>query len=259
PGLAPVARTLLGVGLVGVGAAVFLATEGQLSAARDGLLATAVVVAGLALVTGPFWLRTVRELGDERRARIREQERAEIAAHVHDSVLHTLALIQRHVDDPREVQRLARSQERTLRTWLYRPEAAEEGTLVAGVERIAGEVEEAHGAPLDVVVVGDCPLDAPVNAMLAAAREAMVNAAKYAGEATVSVYAEVEPGQVTLYVRDRGPGFDLDDVPPDRLGIRESVVGRMRRNGGRAHVRSTPGEGTEVELTMLLTSQEGAR
>jgi len=248
-GASPWLRTLLGIALVAVGGGLFLAAEGQLRAAREGLIATLVVVAGLALVTGPFWLRTVRELSDERRERIRSQERAELAAHVHDSVLHTLALIQRRAEDPREVQRLARAQERALRTWLYRPRAAHEGTLSAAVERVAAEVEEGHGVPFDVVVVGDCPLDAALGAMLLALREAMVNAAKYAGCATVSVYAEIEPEQVTVFVRDRGPGFDPEAVPTDRMGVRESIAGRMDRNRGRAVIRSSE-EGTEVELSM---------
>lgn len=255
PGIGPWVRTVAGVVLVVGGGALFLAAEGQLAAAREGLFATAVVVAGLALVTGPFWLRTVRELAEERRARIRSQERAEVAAHVHDSVLHTLALIQRQSDDPREVQRLARSQERALRSWLYRPSVADGGMLAAAMEAVAAEVEEGHGVPLDVVVVGDCPLDARLTALLAAAREAMVNAAKYAGMAPVSVYAEVEEDEVTVFVRDRGPGFDQDLVPPDRMGVRESIIGRMRRNGGRAVVRSAGEEGTEVELAVPREEQ----
>ncbi len=190
-----------------------------------------------------------RDLAAERAARIREQERAELAAHVHDSVLHTLTLIQRHVDDPRAVARLARAQERELRAWLYRPVADPDTTLTAALERMAAEVEDAHAVSVEVVTVGDCDLDERLRAMLHATREAVVNAAKYAG-GSISLFAEVEPHQVTVFVRDRGEGFVLAAVPPDRMGVRQSILGRMERNGGRATVRGAPGEGTEVQLEM---------
>jgi signal transduction histidine kinase len=191
-----------------------------------------------------------RDLAAERNARIREQERAEVAAHVHDSVLHTLTLIQRHVDDPREVARLARAQERELRAWLYRPATEPGSTVETGLEQVAAEVEDAHGVAIEVVVVADAPLDERLGALLQASREALVNAAKYAGQSPISVYAEVEPTQVTVFVRDRGPGFDPAGVPADRLGLRQSVVGRMQRHGGAAEVRSRAGTGTEVQLSM---------
>ena len=248
-----VLRILAGVVLVVVGVAVLLTHGSGVGAAGRLGLASLVVVAGLALVSGPWWVRMARDLADERAARIREQERAEIAAHVHDSVLHTLALIQRNVEDPREVTRLARAQERELRAWLYRPaEQADEAdrTLRHGLERAAAEVEDAHGTTVQVVVVGDAPLDERARALLLAAREALVNAAKYARGAPVDLYAEVEAERITVYVRDRGPGFDPEAVPPDRLGVRQSILGRMERNGGRARVRSAPGGGTEVELEM---------
>jgi signal transduction histidine kinase len=251
------ARALLGLALVVGGLAVFLAGRNDTSGVTQVVVAVLVVVAGIVLISGPWWLRMARELAAERAARIREQERAEIAAHVHDSVLHTLTLIQRHVEDPREVTRLARAQERELRTWLYRPVADPDTTLTAAIERAAAQVEDAHGVAVDVVVVGDVALDDRLRAMLLATREALVNAAKYAGGAPISVYAEVEPDQVTVFVRDRGPGFELAAVPEDRLGVRQSVIGRMARNGGRATVRSTPGEGTEVALEMPVS--EGAR
>jgi signal transduction histidine kinase len=199
-------------------------------------------------------MRMARDLTAERSARIREQERAEVAAHVHDSVLHTLTLIQRHVDDPREVARLARSQERELRGWLYRPVRTTAETMTSALERVAAEVEDAHGVTVETVVVGDCPLDESLAAVRDAAREALVNAAKYAPDSAISLYAEVEPGQVTVFVRDRGPGFDVDAVPDDRLGLRESVVGRMARHGGTAVVRSVIGDGTEVQLGMPRTT-----
>lgn len=247
------ARTAVGVALVLVGGGLFLASRGQLQQARQGLMATAVAVTGLALVTGPWWLRTVRELATERRERIRSQERAELAAHVHDSLLQTLTLIQRHAGDAREVQRLARAQERDLRGWLYRTERPpDDRHLVSALGGIVAEVEDRHGATLDLVAVGgDAPVEPVLSALLAAAREAMVNAARYAGAyGPVSVYAEMEPTQVSVFVRDRGPGFDLADVPPDRLGVRESIIGRMQRHGGRATVRRVAGRGTEVALVM---------
>jgi signal transduction histidine kinase len=161
-------------------------------------------------------------------------------------VLQTLALIQKAADDPREVTRLARGQERELRGWLYRP--AGPVAFAASLEQAAAEVEEAHRTPVEVVVVGDCPTDARVGALVAAAREAMVNAAKHAGTPQVRVFAEVEPDRVTVFVRDRGIGFDPATVGADRYGLAQSVVGRMERNGGTARIRSTPGEGTEIQL-----------
>ena len=241
-----VIRALAGAALLAAGLAGFLATRGELGAARDGLLSTVVVVLGLVLLTAPFWLRMTADLRAERRERIRSQERAEVAAHVHDSVLQTLALIQKAADDPREVTRLARGQERELRGWLYRPPS--DATFAVALEQAAAEVEEAHRTPVEVVVVGDCPADARLGALVAAAREAMVNAAKHSGADQVRVFAEVEPDRVTVFVRDRGAGFEPAAVAADRYGLAQSVVGRMERNGGTAKVRSTPGEGTEVEL-----------
>jgi signal transduction histidine kinase/phage shock protein PspC (stress-responsive transcriptional regulator) len=250
-----VARAAAGAMIVGAGIVLFLATRGQLDEARGSLLVIAAAVVGLLLIAGPYLLRIVRELDAERWERIRSQERAELAAHVHDSVLHTLTLIQRHAEDPRQVLRLARAQERQLRAWLYRPADADEATLAESVRRTAAEIEDAHGARIDVVCVGDRELDERLVAQVQAAREAMVNAAKYAGDGPISVYVEVEPDQATVFVRDRGSGFDLAAVPADRLGVRESIIGRMRRNGGKAVIRGGPGEGTEVQLEMALTTR----
>jgi len=247
PGLV---RAAAGIALIVAGGGAILVGPVDLNGTSGGVVASLVVVLGLALVSGPWWMRMVRDLNAERSARIREQERAEVAAHVHDSVLHTLTLIQRNVDDPREVARLARAQERELRSWLYRPRTEPEATTASEVERVAAEVEDNHGVAIEVVVVGDTPLDEQLEAVVHATREALVNAAKYAGGSAISVYAEVEPEQVTVFVRDRGPGFDLDAVPEDRLGLRQSVVGRMQRHGGRATVRSESGAGTEVQLEM---------
>ncbi len=231
---------LLVVGLIG-----FLASRGQLAVARAGLLSTVVVVVGLVLLSSPWWVAMSSDLTRERRERIRSQERAELAAHLHDSVLQTLTLIQRAAGSPAEVARLARSQERELRTWLYARRAGE-GNLSAALEAVAAEVEELHQVPVEVVVVGDLPLDERVTALVAATREAVVNAARHSGAPLVDVYAEVEPALVSVFVRDRGIGFDPATVPEDRHGLSGSVHGRMARHAGRASVRSAPGDGTEV-------------
>lgn len=256
--LLPLARGAAGVILVGIGVTGFLVVQGSASHIGVILQAALAVLVGVALITGPYLVRMTQDLSAERRERIRAQERAEVAAHVHDSVLHTLTLIQRHADDPREVAKLARAQERELRAWLYRPEGNgrddEPATLAEAVRRAAAEVEDAHGVPVEVVCVGDCPLDERLGAQMQAAREAMVNAAKYGGDEPVQVYAEVEEHKVFVSVRDRGPGFDLDSVPDDRMGVRESIIGRMKRNGGEARLRSAPGGGTEVELEMERSS-----
>jgi signal transduction histidine kinase len=251
-------RSIIGTLLVAGGLVAFLAQKIHPGQAGQVLLGSTVVLAGVAVVLAPWLLRLWRDLDTERRERIRSQERAEVAAHVHDSVLHTLTLIQRSAHDSREVQRLARAQERDLRAWLYEPKADAEQDLAAAVRRAAAEVEDHHGLPIEVVCVGDCPLDERLGAMLQAAREAMVNAAKYAdGEpgdqartSSLSVYAEVAGDEVSIFVRDRGKGFDLDAVPEDRMGLRESIIGRMERNGGKAEIRTAPGEGTEVRLEM---------
>jgi signal transduction histidine kinase len=205
---------------------------------------------------GPWWLGLARDLAVERRQRVRTEERADMAATIHDSVLQTLALIQRSSDDPREVTRLARAQERELRAWLFegRPpgsfDAALVTTLAQGVAVVESEVEESHGVALESVVVGDCPMTDELRALLAAGREAAVNAAAWSGAATVSVYLEVEPARVSMFVRDRGQGFDPGAVSADRRGISDSIRARMARHGGTADIRSVPGQGTEVELVM---------
>ncbi|WP_107103609.1 MULTISPECIES: ATP-binding protein [unclassified Streptomyces] len=252
-----VTRGLVGVALVGTGLAVFVVVRGSVAQLGTALTAAVAVLTGIALLAGPWLVRMSQDLTEERTMRIRAQERAEVAAHVHDSVLHTLTLIQRNAENAAEVRRLARAQERELRNWLYKPEGTgkdkdeEPGTVAEAVKRAAAEVEDKHGVPLEVVVVGDCPLDDGLVAQMQAAREAMVNAAKYGGEGgAVQVYAEVEGRRVFVSVRDRGPGFDLDAVPEDRMGVRESIIGRMQRNGGSARLRSVPDGGTEVELEM---------
>ncbi|MFB7944663.1 PspC domain-containing protein [Kitasatospora phosalacinea] len=246
-------RVLSGVLLVVAGIIGYFVTQGVDSPVALVVESSLAVVAGVLVLGGPSMLRMWQDLGAERTARIRAQERAEIAAHVHDSVLHTLTLIQRRAEDPKEVLRLARAQERELRLWLYRPEAAAEAapdTLAERLREIVAEVEDRHGVHLELVCVGDCPMDEKVASQMQAAREAMVNAAKYGGGGPVQVYAEVEGRTVSVFVRDHGPGFDPDDLPEDRMGVRESIIGRMRRNGGTARVRPAPDGGTEVELEM---------
>ena len=249
----PLLIVLGGIGLVIVGVTSFLAANNALAQARAGALAIGATLIGVLLVTGPWLWRLLRELSAERRARIREQERAEVAAHVHDSVLQTLALVQSKADDPHEVRRLARRQERELREWLYTSPAAAasagETSFAGSLRQAAADVEDAHAVSVDVVVVGDAPLDEPLIATIAAAREGMVNAAKSSGAPSVSVFAEVTDRGVEVFVRDRGSGFDPDHIPADRRGIRESIVGRMTRNGGKAAIRSGP-TGTEVTLTV---------
>jgi signal transduction histidine kinase len=247
-------RTLLGVALVVSGAIGFLVAQDEFEQASRGLVFTAVVVGGLAVIAAPWLAGLWKELQLERRERIRQEERAEVAAMVHDSVLHTLTLIQRVAHDSREVVRLARSQERELRNWLYQPAQDADATVAAAVRRIAAEEEDAHGVPIEVVCVGDLDLDSGgrLAAMLKAARQSMVNAAKYSESPSISVYAEVEGEEVTIFVKDRGKGFDLEAVPLDRMGIRESIIGRMERHGGAARVRTELGEGTEVMLTMKV-------
>ncbi|MCM3263716.1 PspC domain-containing protein [Streptomyces thermoviolaceus] len=249
-------RAGAGVLLVTAGVSTLLVLQGSAAHLGSVLQAALAVLVGITLLAGPYLVRMTQDLSEERLMRIRAQERAEIAAHVHDSVLHTLTLIQRNAENPGEVRRLARAQERDLRAWLYRPQGSgkdddEPATLAEAVKRNAAEVEDKHGVPIEVVVVGDCPLDERIGAQMQAAREAMVNAAKYGGDGgPVQVYAEVEGRTVFVSVRDRGPGFDLDAIPADRMGVRESIIGRMERNGGTARVRAVPDGGTEVELEM---------
>ncbi len=248
------ARIAAGVACVVVGLAAFVVSVDSWRALRGTFVATVAVVIGVALVVGPGVSRLVHALVAERRERIRADERAEVAAHLHDSVLQTLALVQRRADEPREVVRLARMQERELRGWLLAgdaPAASASTSLGAALEELAASIEAEQGVPVEVVRVRDCGIDG-TEPLRAAAREAILNAARHSGAAIVSVYLEVEPEQATIFVRDRGRGFDPDAVPVDRGGISQSIVGRMTRAGGRAGVRSVPNEGTEVELVLPL-------
>ena len=247
-GLAAYARVAAGVLLVLLALVVFGATGSSFGDARVALVAALLGVAGLALVVGPWVFRLASDLGAEREERIRVEERADVAAHLHDSVLQTLALIQKSSHDPATVARLARAQERDLRSWLYAGESIDESSVAGALRAAAAEVEDAHGVSVDVVAVGDCELVEPLRAIVQATREAVTNAAKHAGTGRVDVYAEVSADAVDVFVRDRGAGFSLDDVPQDRYGVRRSILDRMQRHGGTAELRSAPGEGTEVRL-----------
>ncbi|HKH87879.1 MAG TPA: PspC domain-containing protein [Acidimicrobiales bacterium] len=247
-------RVLGGVA-VGIGGLVLLLIGHATTRAARPIAGLLLIIAAIIVIFGPWWLRVARELVVERQARARAEERADLAARVHDSVLQTLALIQRRADQPQQVVQLARAQERELRSWLFNGEVpgsagAQDATFSAGVHRIQGEVETLHGVPVDAVVVGDCELDDGLRALLAAGREAAINAAKWSGASSVSLFGEVEATDVSLFVRDRGVGFDPEAVGTDRKGIAESVRGRMTRQGGTAVIRSEIGHGTEVALTM---------
>ena len=249
---ASVVRVVLGGALVVAGVGAFLATQGAFQAVGQGLLAVAVILGGLGLVFGPWLWRLWNALVEERSERIRADERAEMAAHLHDSVLQTLALIQRGADDPRTVVGLARRQERELRAWLFgRAPARPDLDLGEALEAVAATVEQHHGVTIEIVRVGgECALDDQLRALVAAAQEAMVNAARHSGAGVIAVYEEADADEVTVFVRDRGRGFDPGAVRTDRGGIAESITGRMQRHGGTAVIRSHPGQGTEVELSL---------
>jgi signal transduction histidine kinase len=234
-----------GIALAGLG--VILLLQGGSAPAQ--LLAPGAVAGALLLVGGPWLWRLAIERDAERSARIRTEERADVAARVHDSVLQTLALIQRHAGEPRRVATLARRQERELRGWLYaaRPLGDDGTSLVAALSAAAADVEELHGVRIELASAGDAP---PQTAIVLAAREAMTNAAKFAGVEEIDVYADVVADEIAVFVRDRGAGFDPAAVPEDRQGIRDSIKGRLERAGGTAFVTSAPGAGTEVELRL---------
>jgi len=268
----------VGISLVILGGLATLAAVGDLRSIGRSAAGAAVLTAGAVLLFGPWMARLARNLTDERRQRIRSEERSEMAAHLHDGVLQTLALIQKRAGDDKAVRSLARRQERELRSWLYgargpggvprvpngdadatfggsrRPVGGTPpvppGTVATLLRRELDDVEDRYGVRLDAVLVGDAPLDDAGRALVAAGREAALNAARHAGVDTVDVYLEVEPDRVSLFVRDRGRGFDPAAVPPDRRGVADSISARVRRHGGTAEVRSAPGEGAEIELSV---------
>ena len=256
-----IVRDLAGVGCV-LGGVVLLVDSNPHQSVLRPLGGVLLVIIGFLLVFGPWWLSIAADFVAERQAREFAEERVDMAARLHDSVLQTLALIQRRADDPQTVRQLARAQERDLRAWLFdgrKPSAGNEtgGTIAEAVQLLVGEVEHLHGVRVEAITVGDCPLDDGLTALLAAGREAVVNAAKWSGAEVVSVFVEVEPQSVSFYVRDRGRGFDVDTVPADRRGMSESIRGRMDRHGGTATIDSRPGEGTEVTLEMPRNQRNG--
>lgn len=240
--------TVLGLALVAVGVLVFVDQN-----AGDGgggaLLESSAVAVALLLVVVPWAWRLAVERDAERTARIRSQERAEMAARVHDSVLQTLALVQRESADPRRVAALARRQERELRAWLYPHPQASDGGLAAAIDAAAAEVEELHGVPVELVRTGDAPRDDRVEALVLAAREAMANAARHSEADEISVFVDVDDEEIAIFVRDRGRGFDPDIAAVPGHGIAESIRGRMERAGGTVAISSSP-DGTEVELRL---------
>ncbi|HEX8780001.1 MAG TPA: PspC domain-containing protein [Nocardioides sp.] len=251
-GWASYARVVAGALLIVVALGIFALGAGPFQVAGDILVAAGIGVVGLALVVVPWAIRLVDDLAAERTERVRTQERADVAAHLHDSVLQTLALIQKNAGSPTTVARLARAQERDLRSWLFDAAPPGEATVVGALRATAAQVEDAHGVAVDVVNVGDSDLTEALRPVVDASREAITNAAKHAGAERIDVFAEVGGGAVDVFVRDRGVGFETRAVPADRLGVRESILGRMERHGGQAEVRSAPGEGTEVWLHLPL-------
>ena len=233
---------VLAVVLLTAGAVVFLGRNGS----SNAFVAPGAVAGALLLVVGPW----VWQLAGERTERIRLAERAEVAARVHDSVLQTLALVQRHADDPLRVASLARRQERELRRWLYGSGVGEAATLLDALSEAAADVEELHRVRVELVGAGDAPLDDAVGQLVLAAREAMTNAAKFSGSDEIAVYAECADDGITVFVRDRGAGFDRGSIAPGGRGLTDSIEGRMARAGGSASIVSAPGSGTEVELRL---------
>ncbi|QIX25842.1 PspC domain-containing protein [Nocardioides sp. JQ2195] len=250
------ARILAGGALILGGLGVFALTSGGVHLAREIVVASLLGVLGLALVLGPWVFRLAADLGEERAERVRSQERADVAAHLHDSVLQTLALIQNNASDPATVARLARAQERDLRTWLFAEHKEEGESIAASLRALTAEVEDAWSVTVETVTVGDTPVTEAVWPIVHATREAMTNAAKHAGTGKIDVYAEVSPSAVEIFVKDRGRGFDPESVAEDRQGVRGSIVARMERHGGSAQIRSTPDVGTEVVLRMPLQEEK---
>ncbi|MFL6067802.1 MAG: PspC domain-containing protein [Gaiellaceae bacterium] len=238
-----------GLIVAGAGAVLLLESGG----AKTTVLAPGAIAGALLLIAGPWLWRLALERDAERAARIRSDERSEVAARVHDSVLQTLALIQRHAQEPRRVASLARRQERELRGWLYgdRP-LGDQSSLVAALSAVAADIEELHGVRVELASAGDATAEEP---LVLAAREAMTNAAKFAGVEEIDVYVDVEDDVVSVFVRDRGTGFDRAAVPDDRRGIVESIEGRLARAGGSAVISAAPGGGTEVELRLPRVAQ----
>ena len=251
-----IARVGAGGVLIAFAGLYFITQERGWGAVVDLSLALGVALVGLALILGPWITKLLGDLTDERRARVRSEERADVAAHLHDSVLQTLALLQKNAGDQATVATLARRQERELRAWLYGNDEQPNDSLVAALRASAADVEDAHHVPVEVIAVGDAALDSDVAAVAKAAREAMINAAKHARVDRIDVYAEADGKTVEVFVRDRGVGFDPGSMAEDRMGVRGSIVGRVERHGGTVTIRSSPGEGTEIAMTMPVRTPD---
>lgn len=243
------ARTILGLGLVGAAVGMVIASQSGLGELPRVFAMTGLLLAGTALVVAPWAYRSRIALQQAQEEKVRADERADMAAHLHDSVLQTLALIQKRANEPKTVAMLARKQERELRTWLY-GDAIREETVKAALAAAAAAVDDERNIPVEVVCVGDCDLTEDLEAMIRAAREAMMNAAKHSGAPKIDVYAEVSDDLVEIFVRDRGRGFAMSDIADDRMGVKGSIIGRMNRHGGTARIRSSAEDGTEVRLEM---------
>lgn len=250
-------RVVAGALLIAAAIALFLAQHTGLNTVRNLVFAIAITIAAAALLLGPWIWKIGRRLSEEQRDRIRSEERAEMAAHLHDSVLQTLALIQRS-GETGEATSLARRQERELRAWLYRRTGPEQrATLNDAIDALAARVEESYRVRVDAVVVGDRPLDERLKALVDACGEAATNAARHSQADSISLYVEADNSGATAFVRDQGKGFDASSVPHDRRGIADSIKGRVERYGGTASITTSPGEGTEVHLYMPRNGNGG--
>jgi signal transduction histidine kinase len=247
---APLVRWVIGAILAIAGVAALADRTGGLRDVGRSVSAIAIALAGIGVIAAPALGRLLSNLDTERTLRVREEERAALAAHLHDSVLQSLVLIQR-ADDPRRMASLARRQERELRSWLYGVGAVgEPSSLTAAVESMATAIEVDHEMRVEAVVVGDAPLDETARSFLGALREAATNSARHSGADHIDVYVEADATELVGFVRDTGVGFDPAAVPPDRHGIADSIVGRIDRAGGRVVLTSRPGDGTEVEIEL---------
>lgn len=247
-GLASYLRLVAGVVMM-VGAIILISVGGgSWGQVREVGIAATLGIFGIGFIVGPWLFRLSSDLSEERAERIRSQERADVAAHLHDSVLQTLALIQKSAHDPGAVARLARAQERDLRSWLFDSTGGDPTTLAAALRVLVGEVDETYGVPVEVVCVGDTAVTESLRPLVLATREAVSNAARHSGANRVDVYAEATVAGVEVFVRDRGNGFEPGNVAADRHGLRDSIIDRMQRHGGVAEVRSTVGAGTEIRL-----------
>lgn len=250
-----------GIALIFIGWAVYVSNvtyAGWGTSPRRIMLSGFIMIACIVLAVMPWANAMLQRLSREQALKEREEERADMTAHLHDGVLQTLALIQLHSEDPSTVFTLARGQERELREWLYQERSTSDRSVSAGLKQIAAKVEDEHGKPIEVVTVGDAHPSAQTDALLDATRQALVNAVTHGSE-PISLYCEATDTTVEVFVRDHGEGFDIDAIPPDRLGIRESIIGRIKRRGGTVEIVSRAGWGTEVRMHMpiALKSTQG--